>query len=130
MREVILDTNFLLIPVQFKVDIFSEIERLVEEPHKIIVPDVVVDELRKLSGSRGKDGRAARFALKIVEEKKKREELEIIEGGERPVDKWLLEFAGKKKAYLGTNDIGMRKKARKKNIKVFVLRERNHLEII
>ncbi|MBW2991754.1 hypothetical protein KY345_00870 [Candidatus Woesearchaeota archaeon] len=28
MRKIILDTNFLLIPGQFKIDIFSEIRRI------------------------------------------------------------------------------------------------------
>ncbi len=42
MRKVILDTNFLLIPFKFKIDVFGEIERLVEEPHEILVPSGVI----------------------------------------------------------------------------------------
>ena len=49
MIQVILDTNFLLIPSQFGVDVFSEIERLVHERHEVCVLDKSLDELRLIS---------------------------------------------------------------------------------
>jgi len=49
MRKIILDTNFLLIPAQFKVDIFSEIDRICSFTYSLFVLDKSVEELKKIS---------------------------------------------------------------------------------
>ena len=49
MRNIILDTNFLMIPLQFKVDIFSEIERICNFKYELLVPEASVKELENLS---------------------------------------------------------------------------------
>lgn len=46
-RKVILDTNFLLIPGQFKVNVFAEIERVMDVPYHLCIIDKTVDELKK-----------------------------------------------------------------------------------
>ena len=48
MKTVLLDTNFLLIPAQFKVDIFSEIDRICTFQYEIAVLDKTIDELNKI----------------------------------------------------------------------------------
>ena len=45
MEKILLDTNFLLIPSQFKVDIFSEIKRICNFSYKLYVLDKSVGEL-------------------------------------------------------------------------------------
>lgn len=42
---VILDTNFLMIPESEGVDIFSELDRLIDRKYEIVVPEVVLEEL-------------------------------------------------------------------------------------
>ena len=39
MKTIVLDTNFLLIPLQFGVDIFTQINDVVTESHKIAILD-------------------------------------------------------------------------------------------
>ena len=46
--KIYLDTNFLLIPAQFKVDIFEEIERLMDKPYDLYVFDKSLKELEDL----------------------------------------------------------------------------------
>ena len=46
MKKIILDTNFLLIPAQFKVDIFDEIDRIMIEKYQLFVLDKTIDELK------------------------------------------------------------------------------------
>src|SRR3989344_1323850 len=48
-RQIVLDTNFLLIPAQFGVDIFSEIDRVCAFRHKIAVMEGTLKELEHLA---------------------------------------------------------------------------------
>ena len=47
-----LATNFLLIPVQFKVDIFSEIARIITFEYKLLVLDKTIEELKSIVETR------------------------------------------------------------------------------
>ena len=67
MREVVMDTNFLLLPYQFKIDIFTELDYLIDEPYELVVSSKVRAELEHLSGRVGKSGSGARFALKLLD---------------------------------------------------------------
>jgi hypothetical protein len=122
MRKIVVDTNFLLLPLQFNIDIFSEIEGLMLEPYVIIVPSGVLRELRKLSSKKGKDGRAALFALKTLGEKGV--SIEKSSGG---VDDWLCEYAKRNKAVVCTNDINLRNRLKGKNIKVIAMKGKSKL---
>ena len=46
MAKIILDTNFLMIPAQFNVDIFSEIHRICDFKYELYIIDKTIDELR------------------------------------------------------------------------------------
>src|SRR5574337_2073866 len=89
-RPVVLDTNFLLIPFQFKIDILRELEYLIEASHRLVISSKTLAELRKIGQSIGKDGMAARLALKLVEAN--RAKIDIIESDEY-VDKWIEDYA-------------------------------------
>ena len=60
----------LLLPHKQKIDIFSEIERLVPESHETVTFSSVVDELTRISKTRGEDSIAARVGLLLLKEKK------------------------------------------------------------
>jgi rRNA-processing protein FCF1 len=77
LRKVILDTNFLIYCSKQKIDYVSEIERIMAEGYKIIVPDLVVSELKELSENSKKysDKEAAKLALKLLDLNK----IEVIE---------------------------------------------------
>jgi uncharacterized protein len=64
--KIVLDTNFLLLPVQRKLDIFEELHQSIMEPYDLYVLDATLDELRKI---RGKDRPAARVALELIQAK-------------------------------------------------------------
>jgi rRNA-processing protein FCF1 len=68
-KKVIVDTNALLIPGEFGVDIFAELERL-GYVH-VIVPRAVLKELDRLRGSpgaTGKERRAAAMGYSLLEQ--------------------------------------------------------------
>jgi len=125
MRTVILDTNFLLLPVQFKIDIFSEISDLLEEKVEFIVFDSTLKELSEISKSKGKDGTAARVALKLLEEGN----IRIIKGQSKNVDNDIISYCKQNKNTLvATNDATLRKKLKRIGVRVIFLRGRKKLD--
>jgi rRNA-processing protein FCF1 len=124
MRELILDTNFLLTPFQFKVDVFTELDHIIEGPYQMVSSTQVLRELKKISRNTGRSGAAARFALKLLEANKER--IKIIKS-DKPVDDWVVEHSKEKKAIVATNDIKLKKRLKKYGIKVMGLRTKTKL---
>jgi rRNA-processing protein FCF1 len=124
MKKIILDTNFLTLPHQFKVDIFSEIDRIMEENYELFTLDSVIDELNKLSKSKGKDAIAAKIGLELI----KKKNIKIIKTGEINVDKAIVKISNKD-TIVATNDKILRKKLKNENIKTIYLRSKKYFEI-
>ena len=60
MNRIILDTNFLMIPGQFHVDIFSELGRICNFNYKLYIFEESINELRNIiNNAKGKDKKAA-----------------------------------------------------------------------
>ncbi len=105
MKRIILDTNFLLAISQFRIDIFSELERVCNFPYDIYILDKTVGELDKIlltPGVKGKD--AAKLALSIAKSKMK-----VIETGEGYVDDLLAGMADED-TIIATQDKGLKKR--------------------
>ena len=125
---VVPDTNFLLVPGQFGVDIIGELNRIIDVRFKIIIPNVVLDELTVIERkSRGKDLLAIRMAKKLAE---RFETVEIGRFGKRPIDDQILEFAVKnERVIVCTNDRGLKKRLRERGVPVVYLRSKKILEL-
>lgn len=124
MRIVVLDTNFLLIPFQFKIDVFKELDYLIDEPYQLVLSSRVKSELTGLSKKVGKHGAAARFALKLIESKKNA--IQSITS-KVPVDDWIFVYTKENNAIACTNDIQLKRKLKKYGIKVIGLRGKTKL---
>lgn len=124
-RMVILDTNFLLVPFQFKINILKELDYLIEGPHFFVVSSVTIDELKKLGAKRGKDAVSARLALKIIENNP----IEVIKN-DRKVDDWIVDYANEHRAIVCTNDAPLRKRLRPLGIKVATVKSRSKLGFV
>ncbi|AEK72985.1 Nucleotide binding protein, putative, containing PIN domain [Thermococcus sp. 4557] len=125
---VIPDTNFLLVPGQFGVDIIGELNRVLDVRFKIAVPNVVLQELEVIERkSRGKDLLAIRMAKKLAE---RFEVVEMGRFGERPIDDQIFDFAVKnERVIVGTNDKGLKRRLRERGIPVVYLRSKKILEL-
>lgn len=124
MKRVILDTNFLTIPYQFNIDIFEEIDRVVEGEYELTTLDCVVDELEKLKKSRGKNAAAAKVGLILIKEKN----VKVINTGEKNVDITIHRMADKN-TIVATNDRNLIRKLKNKNVKVLYLRSKKYIAI-
>ncbi len=119
---VVLDTNMLLVPYQFGVDILEEIQRLLPGA-RIVTVKPVLKELEKIE-RQGLHGRlGVRIARKILER------VEILDTPEKPVDTLLVELA--EKGYIiATNDKELKKRVWERGGSVIFLREESHLELL
>jgi hypothetical protein len=124
MKKIILDTNFLMIPYQFNVDIFEEISRIMEEEYELIIFDKMIDELEKIAELKGKDATAARIALGLI----KKKEVKIISTNEKTVDNAIIDSVDEN-TIVATNDKVLKEKLKNKNIKIIYLRNKKYLEM-
>ncbi|MBD3389891.1 nucleotide-binding protein [Candidatus Micrarchaeota archaeon] len=124
-KKVVLDTNFLLVPHQFRIDVFGEIDGLLEFPHTYVIPSGVKRELEKLAEGRGDEGAAARLGLKMLRAKGC---TEVESRGN--VDNWIRKYAKKENAIVATNDRELRNKLKKDGVKVVILQSKSRLGIV
>jgi rRNA-processing protein FCF1 len=127
MAEVLMDTNFLLVPYQFKLDVFSELERLLDGPFTLVVPSCVVRELRGIAKRAGGTGAAARFALKLLESRG--EKAKTVESG-LAVDDWLFEYAKANRAVVCTSDSGLKRRLKAERLRVVGLRGKSKVGFV
>lgn len=120
MRKILLDANFLILPFQFNVDIFSEFDRLVGEFYEVYTLNRTYNEALDVE-----DGKYAGMVKRLVEESDP--EIEVIEtDGNRSADDVLLAQAGE--FIIATNDSALRNRLRDRELPHIFLRQKNHLE--
>lgn len=116
MIKIILDTNFAVIPFQFKVDIYSEIDRIFDEQYELVFPEICLKELEKL--------KAGKAGLELM--KKKNVKFEKTPSA-KTVDDSILSYAKASSAVVATQDRELKKKALKNGLSVISLRKKQFL---
>lgn len=117
--EIILDTNFLLIPETKKIDIYKKIRE--KKPRaKFIVLKSVEKELKEMKTKESK------IALQIIEQKKL--EKKGVKTNKKHTDDIILKYAEKKNAEVATNDKKLKRRCLEKNIPVIYLRSEKKIE--
>ena len=112
--KVLLDTNFLVSSVKFKVDVFLELKG-----NELFLTGPVFDELRKLARTKGRDSMAAKVALKMIKER----DLKVLKTEEKEADLSLLQ-----EGYaVATQDKKLRKKLRKAGMKIIYIRQKKYV---
>ena len=126
MVRIILDTNFLMIPLEFKVDIFSEIKRLMIEPYELFIFEATLDELVKLSRGNSKAAIAAKATIKLIKQKNLKSLTNSND--EKYVDSLILE-GSTSKDIVCTQDQALKRllKAKHKGIRLITLKSKKYL---
>ncbi len=124
---VVVDTNFIAVPVQFGVDIFSEAERVLERKLDFVIISSALDELERKQDSAQSKARDRYF--RVARDLAKRCRIVGPDGlpDADSVDDQVLEYTRAVNGVLATNDRALKRKAREAGVPVLILRGRKHL---
>ena len=124
IKEVVIDTNFFMVPFQFNVDIITELEKVLPS-YKLTTPSFVINELKGLKkNNKGKTRLNANLALKLANSSKiEIKDISLLEN--ETVDDALLRVS----EVLATNDIELKKRAKDKGITVAYLRQKKYIAV-
>ena len=124
IKEVVIDTNFFMVPFQFNVDIITELEKVLPS-YKLTTPSFVINELKGLKkNNKGKIRLNANLALKLANSSKVEiKDISLLEN--ETVDDALLRVS----EVLATNDMELKKRAKAKGITVVYLRQKNYITV-
>ena len=127
MRRVILDSNFLFIPSQFRLDIFEELKKLLSQRFEPVLLSPTHRELLKIAEKGSpKMRKQASLALKLAE---KCRLIHVEKGLEETPDDVIVRVATEWKCLVATNDRELRKRLRNRGVPVIFLRQRHRLEL-
>ena len=123
-KEVVIDTNFFMVPFQFNVDIITELENKLPS-YKLVTPNFVINELKGLKrNTKGKVRLNANLALKLANSSKVEiKDISLLEN--ETVDDALLRVS----EVLATNDIELKNRAKDKGITVVYLRQKRYIAV-
>ena len=123
-KEVVIDTNFFMVPFQFNVDVISELENLLPS-YKLTTPSFVINELKGLKkNNKGKTRLNANLALKLANSSRiEIKDISLLEN--ETVDDALLRVS----EVLATNDVELKNRAKDKGITVAYLRQKKYIAV-
>lgn len=124
--KIILDSNALFVPMQFKIDIFEELGRLLGGRFEPVLLSSIRDEIGEIAETRSpKIRRNALYAMELI---KKCRLVKIDEGTLSPDDA-IVKTARERNWPVFTNDRRLRKRLRDINVPVVYVRQKSRLEI-
>ena len=123
-KEVVIDTNFFMVPFQFNVDIITELENKLPS-YTLTTPSFVINELKGLkNNNKGKVRLNANLALKLANSSKVEiKDISLLEN--ETVDDALLRVS----EVLATNDSELKNRAKDKGITVVYLRQKKYIAV-
>jgi len=124
--KILLDTNALMMPMQFQIDLLDELRMLLGAFEPLVLSGVI-GELTGLSHAKGRDGAAARHGLVLCEK------CTIVESGElqsESIDAQVIEYAARNACMVVTNDRRIRNALLTRGISVISMRNQKKLEIL
>ncbi len=123
--RVLLDTNALLMPAQFGIDLYDELMGLFGDFEPITLEEVV-GELSGLARGRGRDAAAARVGLAMA----RRSTVVPSGSAAEHVDDRVIEYARRERCIVVTNDRELRNALLREGIGVVAMRRARTLELL
>ncbi len=125
--RVILDSNALFVPLQFKIDIFRDLKQLLKRNFDLILLSPVKCELEALTKkSSPKIRKNAFYALKLAEKCKY---VKVDFPASALADNAIVKIAEEWKSPVFTNDRKLKKRLRDISVPVIYVRQKSRLEI-
>ena len=125
--KIILDSNFLFVPAQFRLDVFEAMTTLVNQKYEPIVLSTTKNEVGKLAKRDApKLRKQAQMALKLAE-KCRLVDVERKRGETN--DDVIVRVAAQWECPVATNDSELKRRLRDISIPVVYLRQKSRLEL-
>ena len=137
---IVIDSNFILLPFQFKIDYLNEIRNNLEGNLKFVIFQQILYELEAKKKREPKSTKFIRLlnsGLLYLEKNKGKYEIDLVDDIKQEnetTDDYLLRKATKLReefqtVFLATNDSELRRKARLSSINTIFLRQKKYLSI-
>jgi len=128
--RIVLDTNFLLIPGQFKIDIFEEIRNIMNEPYDLCIFQETIQELSNIAEKASKDKNNAKIALMLIKQKNLKS-LKNSSIEKSYIDRIILSNIDSK-CIVCTQDQALKRllKAKFKGLRIITLKSKKHLALV
>ncbi len=115
MKKIILDTDFLIDCIKFKIDFIGEISRVIDFNYKIYIIDKTLDELRNKPDYKLIKGILEANSVEFIGTKK-----------DKDVDDLILDLIDED-CIIATQDQELKRKLKEKNIPVITIRQKSYL---
>ena len=124
--KLLLDANFLVSSIEYRIDLMNELRKFGKPELFTLRP--VVDELKELSGGRGRASKNAKLALMWL----KREKIKAKSCGEGHTDKIIIDTAAKAGdgCVVCTVDRKLRDSLIRNGVSVVTIRQKSYLAFI
>ncbi|MBU89951.1 nucleotide-binding protein [Candidatus Woesearchaeota archaeon] len=128
MKKILLDTNFLMLIAQFKVDIFTELDRICNFNYRLFVLDKTIEELKDIiETQKGKHKAVAKVALQLLKLKK----VTVVKTcSKKHTDDIILDIASKDDFIVATQDKDLKRRLINQGTSVIVLKQKKKLAIM
>ena len=137
---IIIDSNFILLPFQFKIDYLNEIRNNLEGNLKFVIFQQILNELEAKKKREPKSTKFIRLlnsGLLYLEQNKGKYEIDRVDDIKQEnesTDDYLLRKSTELReefqtVFLATNDSELRRKARLSSINTIFLRQKKYLSI-
>ena len=113
MFTIVLDTNIILDSIKFKIDLFTELNRICNFPYKIGVLDKTLKELE--------NKRNSKIAFQLINKKN----IQTIKTQDSYVDDLLFKL--NENYIIATNDKELKRRLRKEDKKIITIRQKKYL---
>ena len=123
-NPIIFDTNFLFITFEFKIDIISELKKIIGGEFNLFIYAGTIEELKDIEKHKTKNKKFLPLIITML----KRYNFKIIKSDEKYVDAQILSNLNSN-VILATNDKALRLEIWKRRYKVLYLRQKAYLEI-
>ncbi|MCA9459002.1 MAG: hypothetical protein KC550_00470 [Nanoarchaeota archaeon] len=121
---IIFDTNFLFMTFEFKIDLISQIQRLLSSNNNFYIYEGTISELESVERKGDKNKKFLPLIVKMLH----LYNFKIIKSNQRYVDDQILENLDKK-IIIATNDKVLKQTIQKKGFKIMYSRQKSYLEI-
>ena len=127
IRQVILDTNFLLLPFELNIDILGEFERILDINYELIVLEEVFKELDKLQEKN--KGKIITNIKNALEFSKRFKTIKYNLEENEKIDDLIIRYALEHPTIVATNDKMLKKRLREKRIPIIFTRKKKYLKL-